>query len=133
MYLIDCNDCGCWVHNVCAFGNNTFSRQYICNACSKKYTFLIFSFIFSHQKSFICLYFYHLLVIVDSSEIFLYFSLVKINFLNLFFTNQSHETFISKISIHIDQKMVAFLLVWVSTAMFFSEAIIGCCVPIIAV
>ena len=36
VFWIGCNDCGCWVHNVCAFGNNTVSRQYICNTCSKK-------------------------------------------------------------------------------------------------
>ena len=69
---------------------------------------------------------------MDSSENFFHFSVVKVNFFTCF-SQTSHETFISKISIHIDQKMVAFLLVWVSTAMFFSEAIIGCCVPIIAV
>ena len=34
---VDCNDCGSWVHNVCAFGLNTVSRQYLCSKCSSKF------------------------------------------------------------------------------------------------
>ena len=34
VFWIDCNKCGCWVHNFCAFGNNTSSRRYLCPKCS---------------------------------------------------------------------------------------------------
>ena len=33
VFWIDCEKCGCWVHNICAFGNNTASR-YLCMKCS---------------------------------------------------------------------------------------------------
>ena len=26
VFWIDCEKCGCWVHNICAFGNSTASR-----------------------------------------------------------------------------------------------------------
>ena len=34
VFWIDCDRCGAWAHNVCAFGNNTASRQYLCPKCS---------------------------------------------------------------------------------------------------
>ena len=34
VFWVDCSKCGCWVHNVCAFGKNTVTRQYICQQCS---------------------------------------------------------------------------------------------------
>lgn len=34
VFWIDCNDCGDWAHNFCAFSNNTASRQYYCPKCS---------------------------------------------------------------------------------------------------
>ena len=33
IFWIDCNKCGSWVHNVCAFGSNTVTRQYLCLSC----------------------------------------------------------------------------------------------------
>ena len=33
VFWIDCEKCGAWVHNFCAFGNNTASRRYICEDC----------------------------------------------------------------------------------------------------
>ena len=33
---VDCSECGCWVHNVCAFGKNTVTRLYLCENCSDK-------------------------------------------------------------------------------------------------
>ena len=33
VFWIDCSNCGEWAHNLCAFGNNTITRQYICNNC----------------------------------------------------------------------------------------------------
>ena len=34
VFWIDCNKCGCWVHNVCAFGKATARRQFMCPKCS---------------------------------------------------------------------------------------------------
>ena len=34
VFWVDCSKCGCWVHNVCVFGKNTVTRQYICQQCS---------------------------------------------------------------------------------------------------
>ena len=34
VFWIDCSNCGEWAHNVCAFGKNTITRQYICCNCS---------------------------------------------------------------------------------------------------
>ncbi len=33
VFWIDCSNCGEWAHNLCAFGKNTITRQYICNNC----------------------------------------------------------------------------------------------------
>ena len=33
IFWIDCDVCGVWVHNVCAFGSNTVTRQYKCEGC----------------------------------------------------------------------------------------------------
>ena len=33
VFWIDCSVCGEWAHNVCAFGNNTVPRQYVCKNC----------------------------------------------------------------------------------------------------
>ena len=33
VFWIDCSVCGEWAHNVCAFGNNTVTRQYVCKNC----------------------------------------------------------------------------------------------------
>ena len=36
VFWVDCSKCGSWVHNVCAFGSNAVSRQYLCPKCSSK-------------------------------------------------------------------------------------------------
>ena len=35
VFWVDCSECGLWVHNHCAFGNNTASRKYSCRSCSE--------------------------------------------------------------------------------------------------
>ena len=35
VFWVDCSKCGVWVHNQCAFNNNTASRKYLCKNCSK--------------------------------------------------------------------------------------------------
>ena len=35
VFWVDCSKCGCWVHNVCAFGKNTVTRKYTCTSCSE--------------------------------------------------------------------------------------------------
>ena len=35
VFWVDCSKCGAWVHNQCAFNNNTASRKYLCKNCSK--------------------------------------------------------------------------------------------------
>ncbi len=35
VFWVDCYKCGAWVHNQCAFNNNTASRKYLCTKCSK--------------------------------------------------------------------------------------------------
>lgn len=33
VFWVDCDMCGVWVHNLCAFGNNTVTRLYKCENC----------------------------------------------------------------------------------------------------
>ena len=33
VFWIDCSVCGEWAHNVCVFGSNTVTRQYVCKNC----------------------------------------------------------------------------------------------------
>ena len=33
IFWIDCSVCGEWAHNVCVFGSNTVTRQYVCKNC----------------------------------------------------------------------------------------------------
>ena len=43
VFWIDCNDCGCWVHNVCAFGKkNTVTRQCTFATIAQKSNFVLF-------------------------------------------------------------------------------------------
>ena len=35
IFWVDCNKCGVWVHNYCAFKKNAVTRQFICRDCSK--------------------------------------------------------------------------------------------------
>ena len=35
VFWVDCSKCGCWVHNVCAFGKNAVTRKYTCISCSE--------------------------------------------------------------------------------------------------
>ena len=37
VFWVNCSECecDCWVHNFCAFGNNTASQKYKCVKCSK--------------------------------------------------------------------------------------------------
>ena len=41
LFWVDCSKCGCWVHNHCAFGNNTASHKYMCQNCSQIPLFLL--------------------------------------------------------------------------------------------
>ena len=33
VFWIDCSICGEWAHNLCAFGKNSITRQYVCINC----------------------------------------------------------------------------------------------------
>ena len=35
VFWIDCSICGEWAHNLCAFGKNSITRQYVCINCSR--------------------------------------------------------------------------------------------------
>ncbi len=35
IFWVDCDKCGAWVHNVCEFGNNSVTKQYLRPSCKK--------------------------------------------------------------------------------------------------
>ena len=33
VFWVDCDECGVWVHNYCAFGKNIVTRKFLCENC----------------------------------------------------------------------------------------------------